>query len=250
MKTPIDSTEPSPTIDAFDDFGARADEAVVLDDHRVGLQRLEHAADADAAREMHVLADLRAGADGRPGVDHGALVDIGADVDEARHQHDALARCRRRGARRARHGAEAGVAEAVLAPALELRRHLVPPGAPPGPPSTIAVVVEAEREQHRLLEPLVDAAIRRRSSRRRAPCRYRAARAPRSTASRTAPFVAGCRSRSAPPRRRRWWRRDRSCDMGRLRRSKNAPSDGGWRRRRQGKAGAAKGHRTYRHARA
>jgi hypothetical protein len=45
---------------AFDHFRARADEAVVLDDGRAGLQRLEHAADADAARQVHVLADLRA----------------------------------------------------------------------------------------------------------------------------------------------------------------------------------------------
>ena len=74
---------------SLDHFRARPDEAVVLDDDRVRLQRLEHAADADAAGQVTVLADLRAGADGRPGVDHGAGVDIGADVDEARHQHDA-----------------------------------------------------------------------------------------------------------------------------------------------------------------
>src|SRR5438093_13107140 len=60
--------------DAFDDLGARADEAVVLDDGRVGLHRLEHAADADAAGEVHVLADLRAGAHGGPGVDNRAFV--------------------------------------------------------------------------------------------------------------------------------------------------------------------------------
>jgi hypothetical protein len=72
----------------FDDFRARADEAVVLDDRRVGLQRFEHAADADAAGEVHVLADLRAGADRRPGVDHRAFIDVGADVDVGGHQHD------------------------------------------------------------------------------------------------------------------------------------------------------------------
>src|SRR5262245_41868065 len=44
---------------ALDHLRARADEAVVLDDHRVRLHRLEHAADADAAGEVHVLADLR-----------------------------------------------------------------------------------------------------------------------------------------------------------------------------------------------
>src|SRR5262252_6444511 len=36
---------------AFDDLGARADEAVIADDGRVCLQRLEHAADPDASRE-------------------------------------------------------------------------------------------------------------------------------------------------------------------------------------------------------
>src|ERR1041384_2395571 len=45
--------------DAFGHFRARADETVVLDDHRPGLQRLEHSADAGAARDMTVLADLR-----------------------------------------------------------------------------------------------------------------------------------------------------------------------------------------------
>ena len=53
----------------------------------VGLQRLQHPADAGAAGEVHALADLGAGADRRPGVDHGPLVDIGADVDERGHQH-------------------------------------------------------------------------------------------------------------------------------------------------------------------
>src|SRR5215207_10753073 len=58
--------------DAFGDLGARADEAIVLDDHRVRLQWFEHAADSDSAGEMAVLADLRAGADRGPGVHHGA----------------------------------------------------------------------------------------------------------------------------------------------------------------------------------
>src|SRR5262245_31958059 len=58
--------------DALGDLRASPDEAIVLDDHRAGLQRLEHAADAGAARDMAVAADLRTGADGRPGVHHGA----------------------------------------------------------------------------------------------------------------------------------------------------------------------------------
>ena len=55
-----------------------------------GLDRFQHAADADAAREVHVLADLGAGADGGPGVDHRAFIDVGADVDVGRHQHHVL----------------------------------------------------------------------------------------------------------------------------------------------------------------
>ena len=77
----------------------------------------------------HVLADLRAGADRGPGVDHGALVDIGADIHEARHQHDARRDVGRAAHDGAGHGAEAGFLEAVLAPAGELQRHLVVPGA-------------------------------------------------------------------------------------------------------------------------
>src|SRR3546814_21058609 len=46
---------------------------------------------AGPAREMDVLADLRATAHGRPGIDHRALAHMRADVDEAGHQHRALA---------------------------------------------------------------------------------------------------------------------------------------------------------------
>src|SRR5262249_60428206 len=48
---------------------ARADEAIALDDDRPGLQRLEHAADARAARDMAGLADLRTRTHRRPRVD-------------------------------------------------------------------------------------------------------------------------------------------------------------------------------------
>src|SRR5205807_1817535 len=74
--------------DALDDLRSRPDEAVVLDDGRARLQRLEHAADTDPAREVHVAADLGARAHRRPGVDQGAGPDPGADVDVARHQYD------------------------------------------------------------------------------------------------------------------------------------------------------------------
>src|SRR4029079_2206322 len=46
--------------DPLGHLGARADEAIVLDDHRPGLERLEHAADPGAARNVDVASDLRA----------------------------------------------------------------------------------------------------------------------------------------------------------------------------------------------
>ena len=74
--------------DALDDDRTRADECSVLDDHRPRLRRLEDAADADAAREMHVRADLRARSHRRPRVDHRPRTDPGADVHEPRHEDD------------------------------------------------------------------------------------------------------------------------------------------------------------------
>ena len=56
----------------------------------------------------------------------------------------------------ARHRAEAGLAEAVLTPALELGRDLVPPRDFAGPARDHFHVVETKRQQHRLLEPLMD----------------------------------------------------------------------------------------------
>src|SRR5690606_7866173 len=55
---------------ALGDFRTRTDEHVVFDDHRTGLNRFQHTADANAAGEVDVLADLRAGTDGGPSVDH------------------------------------------------------------------------------------------------------------------------------------------------------------------------------------
>src|SRR5207248_2040997 len=71
----------------LDHFRARADEAIVLDDHRVGLQRLEHAADPSVAGDMDVLPDLGAASDGRPGLDHGVPADLGGETAEAGHSH-------------------------------------------------------------------------------------------------------------------------------------------------------------------
>src|SRR5690606_13926218 len=104
----------------------------------------EHAANADAARQVDVLADLGAAAHGGPGIDHGAFVDIGADIDETGHQDDVLADKGRLAGDRTGNGAEAGVAKGILAPAFELGRHLVPPGGAAGRAGDELVVVEAE----------------------------------------------------------------------------------------------------------
>src|SRR5262249_39545901 len=54
---------------------------------------------------------------------------------------------------------EAAFSEARFAPAVNLRRDLVPPHRSAGPAGDHAHVVESEREQHRLFEPLVDPPI-------------------------------------------------------------------------------------------
>ncbi len=120
------------------------------------LQRLEHAADPGAAGDVAALADLRAGADRRPGVDHRGLVHIGAEIDEGRHQHDARRDIGGAAHDRARHGAEAGSTETVVAPAGELRRHLVPPIGAARSARDRRHVVQAERQEHGLLQPFVD----------------------------------------------------------------------------------------------
>ncbi len=74
---------------ALDHDAATPDEGAVLDDHRCGAGRLEHATDPDAAGDVDVATDLRAGADRGPGVDHGAGAYPCADVDVARHQDGA-----------------------------------------------------------------------------------------------------------------------------------------------------------------
>src|SRR5262245_20114455 len=56
--------------EALDYFGTRADEAVIFDDRRRGLQRFQHAADTGTAGQVAMLADLRARTHRRPGVDH------------------------------------------------------------------------------------------------------------------------------------------------------------------------------------
>jgi len=49
---------------------------------------LEHAADADAAGDVHALADLGAGATVDQVSIMGGFIDIGAEIDEGGHQHD------------------------------------------------------------------------------------------------------------------------------------------------------------------
>ena len=105
---------------------------------------------------MHVLADLGAGADRGPGVDHGAGIDIGADIDEGRHQHRARRDIGGAAHDRRRHGAKAGLLEIDGAPAVEFRRHLVPPHGLAGAALDDLHRVEPEGQQHRLLQPLVD----------------------------------------------------------------------------------------------
>ncbi len=158
MNTPMDSTDAFAHDDALGHFRARADEAIVLDDHRSGLQRLEHAADADAARDVAVLADLRARAHRRPGVDHGAGIHIGAEIDERGHQHHARRDIGRAAHHAARHGAKAGGAEVLVVPIVELRRDFVPPGRVRRAAEDDAHVIQTKRQQYGFLEPLIDAA--------------------------------------------------------------------------------------------
>src|SRR5690348_6130718 len=110
---------------AFNDFAARADKAVVLDNGGICLNRLEHAAYAYAARQMHVLANLRTGTDCGPGIHHGAFIDVSADVHVRGHQHDiagdkgTLADCGRR------HHAKPSVAEILGTVICKLGRHFI-----------------------------------------------------------------------------------------------------------------------------
>src|SRR5690606_1801402 len=139
---------------AFHHFGARADEAVVLDDGRAGLQRLQHAADPGATGQVHVPADLRAGADRRPGIHHRALTHVGTDVDEARHQDHVAPEVGATARDRAWHNAHAQRLEPIGIEAGEACLDLVPVRC------RLRLhhghVVDPEVQQHRLLEPLVD----------------------------------------------------------------------------------------------
>ena len=132
---------------ALDDHRARADEGAVLDDHGRRLRRLEHAADADAAREVDVRADLRTRADRRPRVHHRPRPDPGADVHVAGHEDAALGKERAvaRHARRDDADAAVGIVrlDGDLVEELEAADvHRLD-------------LANAEVEQDRLLDPLV-----------------------------------------------------------------------------------------------
>ena len=176
-----------------------------------GLQRLEHAADADAAGEMAVLADLRARADRRPGVDHRACVDIGAEIDEATASARRSARYRPSAARSQPGTArKPAFAKAVRRPS---RRTWTAPCPTRSRrrerPAIGPHVVEAERQQHRLLQPLVDLPFAVAASRRRAPRRRRAGRARSRPRRAPRPWSRALTSLRVSRRRRRWSWRDR-----------------------------------------
>jgi len=143
---------------AFDHLGSRTDETAVFDDGRIGLQRLQHPTDADAAGQVDIRPDLRAGANRCPGVDHGPGPDPGADVHVAGHQHRVTAdksattdRCRR-------HHAGAGFTDSVIA-AGPAQWQLVEEARVRG--FDHFVLVDPERQQNRFLQPLVHTPLTR-----------------------------------------------------------------------------------------
>src|SRR6188768_3401456 len=130
---------------AFDDDRARADEAAVFDDDGLRSRWLEHAAQADAAGQMAVLADLRTRADRGPGVDHGAGADVGADVHVTRHHDRALLDERAVADRPWRHDAHAGFVQVLLEWDLVVELE--------GADRDFLHRYDAEVQQHGLLDP-------------------------------------------------------------------------------------------------
>src|SRR5450631_2542837 len=142
---------------ALDDFGARADETIVFDDSGVGLQRFQDPADADATGKVNILTDLRTRADGRPRVDHRSRIDIRADVHVGRHQYDVGRDVRAAPCDRGRDHAHASLGKRGVVELRELRRNLVveAKGRAGRRQADGRVVGEPERQQYRLLEPLM-----------------------------------------------------------------------------------------------
>src|SRR5262249_61710755 len=106
-----------------DDLPAPPHAAFPLYDPRPGLPRRAPPADAGAARDVAVLADLRARAGGGPGVDHGAGVHIAAAIHEGRHQNDVGRDIGRATPHAARDGATAGGAEVGVGPTADPGAH-------------------------------------------------------------------------------------------------------------------------------
>ncbi len=150
----MEMTEPSSTITPSTTSRARADEAVIFDDGRVRLQRLQYATDADTAGQMHVFTDLCAGADGGPGINHGAFVNVGADVNVGRHQHSVAGDERAPGAQAAGGTTrKPSFWKTRFVVVSEFHRHFIEVAVF----RTIdnLVIVNTEREQYRLLQPLM-----------------------------------------------------------------------------------------------
>ena len=139
--------------DSLHDLGTGADEAVILDDGGRGLDRLQDAANADSAGQMHVFADLGAGADGGPGIDHGARIDIGADVDIGGHEDTAGGDIGAAPGRGRGHHPHPGLAEVTAVEVLKLGGDLVVIVGETALHE--GVVLDAEGQQHRLLDPVV-----------------------------------------------------------------------------------------------
>ena len=140
--------------DTFDHLRARADKAVVFNDGGARLHRLQHAANAYAARQMHMLADLCARAYCGPGVHHRALIHIGTNVHVAGHQDRALGDVAAAPRHRGRHHAHTGFAHLLFTQVGELGGHLVIKTQAAG--FHYFIVFQAKAQQHGFLEPLVD----------------------------------------------------------------------------------------------
>ena len=135
---------------------------MIFNDHRPRLQRLKHAANANPAGQMHILADLRARADRRPGIDHRALINISAQINKGWHQHHTRRNVGRAADHTAWHRPEPRILKLSIAPAIELAGNLVPPNRLARTMLNHRHVKQAERQQHRLFQPLIDhPAIRR-----------------------------------------------------------------------------------------
>ena len=90
--------------------------------------------------------------------DHGALVHPGAEIDEGWASARRPRPMKADGGRSppARRGIRPSRNRLSPQPS-NFRRHLVPPRRAAGPPGMVCHLVEAERDQHSLLQPLVDA---------------------------------------------------------------------------------------------